>query len=248
LTKKLEEVEKFNSNLICPLCGKKTAQHNGKKYISCEDIPPKCVFIDRNDKRGLIKVPSCDGCNNKTSAQDEKFKYQLSLLLGLDTDQKKQFWNSCRKTLKSKPVWREAVLKNTSSLLMPYGKGHGHPVKMDVLPVRTVVTKIIRGLHWYLTGEIIPPDVKPSIRILEQGCSLDGNLLAMFNKFGKSIQKCENQFEAIYALAEDCKYGSAWLLRFYGQDCFLAFLRSSKKEPKRILLNKSEPVRKVAIF
>jgi hypothetical protein len=181
---------KFDPNLICPFCGTNAVQHNGKRYISPEHVPPQSVFVDKNDKHGLITVPSCSSCNGGTSEQDERFKFQLSIQLGVDTPQKKAFWDSCRESLHHKSSWRNNVIANTSPLLMPYGQGYGHPVALDVHPMQTVIIKIIRGLHWKVTGEVLPPTVETSINILQQGYSLDGELLAMFNKFGKSIQKC----------------------------------------------------------
>ena len=73
----------FNFNMLCPFCGVNIVQHNGKKYISKEHVPPESIFIDKMDASGLIKIPCCTHCNNGTSKYDEQFKYLLSMQLGI---------------------------------------------------------------------------------------------------------------------------------------------------------------------
>jgi len=56
-------------------------------------------------------------------------------------------------------------------------------------------------------------------------------MMEILKRYGKSIQKCGIQFEAIYGVAEEEQYASMWLLRFYGEDCFIAFVEPLKETP-----------------
>lgn len=227
-----KKITKFDPNLICPLCGINSVQHNGKKYISCEHILPKSVFFDREDRDGLITVPSCYSCNNGTSGQDEIFKCFLStILLGVDTPQKRELFKSCKKTFDKKPNWRANIIKSVSPLLVLYGQGYGHPVYVDMEPIERVIVKIIRGLYWKVTGMVADSGASVTIKYIEQGRSLDGELLHMFQTFGKCIQKCKNQFEAIFVIENMSSSSSAWLIRFYSQDFCLVFLKEQSISP-----------------
>ena len=96
---------------------------------------------------------------------------------------------------------------------------------LDFRPAKTVIGKIVRGLHWYVTGEIIAPTIAPEI-YPAFGYSAPGPILKIMSEFGKCIQRCGNQFEAIHAVTQDgVPANSLWLFRFYGQDCFCAALR-----------------------
>lgn len=222
----------FIPDLLCPLCGENKAQHNGKKYIKMEHVPPRAIFVDRNDPHGLIKVPSCKNCNAGTSALDEQFKYQLSIYLGANTECQKALWQSARKTLNHPPNHnrRKAIIDNISTLLTHYRYGMGYLTMLDIAPIKTVAIKIVRGLHWYTTYEVLPPDVDLDIGLIEQGESIDKDTKIVFDKFGKSIQKCGDQFEAVYAIANDVKSASMWLLKFYGEDCLLCFIRPNQDD------------------
>jgi hypothetical protein len=219
-----------NLDLTCPLCGERKAKHNGRKFIEKEHIPPRCVLEPSLERKELITVPSCEECNSRTSEFDEKFKVQLSIWLGIDTRDKEILWNKVRRTLKQKKGWRNEIIENTSyPLLVPYAKGYGHQVRLDANILKTASRKILRGLHWHVTQEILPPDMQPEIILAEQGKKFDQHYQDTFTKYGKTIIKCGGQFEAIHAIPEDVYHASIWLLRFYGDDFLLAFLMP--KEP-----------------
>lgn len=212
---------KANPDLICPLCGKNKVEYDHKKgkYISREHVPPQCIFIG-NIPDNLITVPSCKDCNYGTHTADEEFKCILSLRLGTGTPQKKELFDSTRKTLNKKPRLRNGYINNASSLVLPYGNRanlFGHLMRVNGMPVRKIVTKIIKGLHWYVTKEMIPSNNQPDIYTIRQGFSVDSTIMSIFNKYGKSIKK-GNQFETIYCVAEN---KTLWLIRFYGEDCFV---------------------------
>jgi len=187
------------------------------------------MFVDRSDPAGLIKIPSCVSCNHGSSKFDEQFKWQVSLLIQADTEQKKKFWQSARKTLNHDKNFAKKtnllIQAQTAPLVILPGI-IGHPVSLPSEPVHVVVTKIIRGLYWLVTQKNSPPDFKIDIRLISQDTAPDA-YKQMLNKFGSTIQRGNGQFEAIYALIEDCEGASIWLLRFYGRDCF--FVISSPK-------------------
>ncbi len=216
---------KRNLELTCPFCGINKVQHNHKKFIGMEHVPPKCIFTNVL-KKDLITIPSCHKCNNSTSQMDEKFIYHLSIYLGIDTKAKQHLWNKSRSLLKKKPNWRTDILQNTSQLYLPYYQGYGRQTKLDARIIKTVAEKIIRGLHWYFTETVLPPDIKLTIELLKQGTdveALDKSISILLNN-GKILSKCEGQFEVIYNIATDSNHASVWLIKFYGENVILGIV------------------------
>jgi len=144
----------------------------------------------------------------------------MGIYLGSETQ---SFWQSTRKTLNDdgKQKYKKNLLEGISSILMPFGNRQwGHPVKLDVIPIRTVVKKIARGLHWHTTGEVLPPDVEVDMYFLKQGENLNPEVKTILNDHGRWVVSGNGIFQAQYGIPYDEKLTSMWLLRFYDQDCF----------------------------
>ena len=119
----------FNPELKCPLCGINKAQHDGKKYISKEHIPPRSILKDCPNH---IKVPSCKSCNQDTSDLDEHFKYSMGIYLGKKHDAK-ELWQSSLKTLRRRKKDKEKIIESMSKIMVPDPRGgYGYQVKIDV--------------------------------------------------------------------------------------------------------------------
>jgi hypothetical protein len=217
--------EVFDPNLICPLCGVESAQHNGKRYVEREHIPPKSVLISQTGTDNLITVPSCENCNRGTSNWDEEFKICLGFRLGGHLSVSHPMMASAFRSLRKNKRLREKYYEAISPILVRSPVGYVHPAVLDEAPLNNGIRKIARGLHWHVTGEVIPPHVDPEITAVEQGRSLDAKSTQIFVEFGTVIEKCGNMFEAVWAVPNDAPNSSIWLLRFCNQDCFIIAFR-----------------------
>lgn len=209
----------FDPNLICPLCGLDKAQHNGKKYIHREHIPPQNVFTAGS--QNLITVPSCNTCNAGTSGLDEKFKVSMGIYLGHKAP---ELWAGTLKTLNHPPKknYKQTLLKSISPVLTPFRSSEWrHRLPIDTIPIKTAATKITRGLHWHITNEVVPSTAKISISFIKQEENCHPEVRDILNKHGKWLSTGNEAFQAQYGVAIDKKYASLWLLRFYNEDCFL---------------------------
>lgn len=221
---------KYDPEMLCPLCGDRKPKTNGKKWISREHVPPKSLFLDGTSD--LITVPSCDECNNLTSKYDLDFKIALGLYIGNSSP---EFWKSTLVSLNKSDIRKkkkQIILNETSKILHRTQAGWwGHRIKFDKKPIKIVVSKIVKGLHWHLSKEIIPSDAKVTIQFLQQGEKVKEEIQQILNQYGKLLVK-GSCFQTQYAITVDNKHASIWKLTFYGQDCFIAII-----DPKRKMQN-----------
>lgn len=216
---------KFNPDLICPFCADNTVEHNGEKYISREHVPPLCIFTGHNDD--LITIPSCKECNNGTSKYDIELKFALGIHLGRTSQ---EFWQSTRESLKkdkpSRKKRQKEIIQSIPDEITDNGFGVvGHKIPFKSKPVNIVISKICKGLHWYVSNQLLPKNCKIDINFIHRGQKLDKNISQLFDKFGQILSTGNATFKATYALPIDEINASIWLLEFYGQPCFLVTIR-----------------------
>lgn len=218
---------KFDPDMLCPLCGKRKPLTNGRRWIAREHIPPKSLFVEGTSD--LITVPSCGECNNRTSQHDLDFQHAIGIYTGKNSPER---WQKTLRSLNKNPVRKkkkENILNNTSKVLTRTKAGwYGYKVKIEKKPVETVVKKIVKGLHWHVTGDVLPNDINVSITLLGQGENLNEELQGILNKYGNFLLTGNNSFCAHYAIAQDHNHASVWKLTFDGEDCFFVII-----DPKR---------------
>jgi hypothetical protein len=220
----------FKPDLLCPLCGERPAENDGRRYINVEHIPPRGTFVERKDNHGLITVPSCDVCNAGTSTSDQEFQVYLSIHLGTDNDHTKSLWKNALKTTRKNKKLKRTINSNISSLLWRTSRGYLHPVYIPSDVVERAMSKIIRGMHWYVTGEVLPKSKKVDGYYIQQGQNIPKELASLLREFGQSIARCNNQFQVVYAIVEDQPHSSLWLVCFYGQEFFWATIEDADGE------------------
>ena len=206
--------------MLCPLCGENKAENNGKRYTHREHIPPKCLFIDQEI---LITVPSCRSCNNGTSESDSDFKVALGIYLGKGHA---KFWQETLKSFRyqgNKLKKEETLNKIKLVSKAQQFKKEIYAVPVKAAPIRKTISKIVRGLYWHLKKEIFPTNIKIEVFPIRQSYQAPKEIIEVLTQHGKIIRSNKSSFEAIYAFVEDRKWASLWLIRFYGEDCFLAF-------------------------
>lgn len=220
-------MRKYDPEMLCPLCGEKKPQTNGKKWIAREHIPPQSLFVDGTSD--FITVPSCEECNNGTSKYDLDFQHAIGIYTGsVSVNRWKKTLLSLNKDIIRKKK-KHNILKNTSALLMRTNAGWwGHQLKVEKQPIEIVVKKIVKGLHWHFTGNVLPRDVNVTIKFLRQGEDLQKELQDILNQYGKIHSIGNDSFSTHYAIAEDHDHASMWKLTFDQQDCFFAII-----DPKR---------------
>jgi len=210
---------KFDSNLICPLCGINPAKHDGKKYVSREHIPPECIFIERT--ADLITVPSCHECNNGTSKYDIEFKIALGLHIG---SRASAIWNFTRISLdktEGRKKRRKEILDNTSENLTDNRFGIlGHQYNFPSEPINTAIKKICKGLHWYISGHCLQSDCIVEVTFLANGQQTNERMSSIFKDYGSQLKTGKGAFKAEYMFPNDRTDISIWRLSFYEIPCF----------------------------
>ena len=213
--------------MICTLCSVEKALHNGKRCVKREHIPPKCLFLEASDQNGLITVPSCAKCNQESSRLDEEFKTQLSVMLARETNATKEFWNSAARTrLKTKKL-HDKIDTSISPILQRTPEGYRRGVELDRTAMDQAIKKIIRGLHWHVTGQIIHADSKIEINPLQRWESPPAEFLELLKEFGQRLIRGSTQFEATCAITTDEEPASIWFLAFHGISCFWVEVRQA---------------------
>ena len=139
-------MKKFDPSILCPLCGIRTPQNDGKKWIAREHIPPKSLFIVGTPD--LITVPSCYECNNLTSKHDLDFQHIIGLYTGRQSTPR---WKKTLQSLNKNPIRqkkKQTILENFSPVLIQTKAGWwGHQLKVEKQPIDIVVKKIVKGLQ-----------------------------------------------------------------------------------------------------
>jgi hypothetical protein len=139
--------------------------------ITDDHVPPKCLF-ERPLPSNLVTVPACRSCNEQLGLDDEYFKTAMvfrwdadvhpvavarrgSAMRAMARDQARGFLRLFTDTLQSTPI----VLRSGIYV------GEGGRFVADMNRIRSVVRRIVRGLHYAKLGVVLPFDQE--ILILE---------------------------------------------------------------------------------
>ena len=214
----------------CVICNLKPANTD-------DHIPPKCLFA-REDRKNLLKLPTCRDCNNSSSLDDEYLRSVLISRADVDENQSTdELRNALMRSL-SDPKQRgfQKLYANAievKRVITPAGLYLGdHPVfSVDYGRLEKVLSKVIRGLYYYHNENILNKEY--SIKIIAED---DLNLQTQsFKDFIKSkilyyidqtilYEIGKNTFHYKYLLTREDKYAGAWILRFYGKVHFLGLV------------------------
>ena len=142
----------------CIYCGK-----TGK--ITKDHVPPRAVFL--GSVRGdLISVDACRRCNNSAAKDDEHFRnvvlniddvldhsdarclFESKIERSIRNDAQRRYWRGFRDNIKEYEVRTEAGLFVGKVTATQYS---AH----DIDRVEAVIDRIVRGLYWHETGEIL---------------------------------------------------------------------------------------------
>jgi hypothetical protein len=144
---------------VCVICGIRPAETG-------EHIPPKGLFTER--PQAYLVVPACKPCNEGTKLDDEYFRQVLS---------------ACSWTEEAHKVWKEKVASkfpqfpatqaglrdslDTMPVAIPnLGEIALRALRVKASRVDRVAEKMVRGLHWFHTGQILDADTEILVRFL----------------------------------------------------------------------------------
>lgn len=139
---------------LCVLCGKNEATKGDGDHLPPQSIYPK----PRTPGIALNKVPACTPCNNSGSKDDEEFKMIIGLTTGEYRVEQSQVIDSLARTMgKNKKMARRLLqraqhvyARTQAGILMPMVS-----ITLDRRAYSRVVQRIVRGLYWKETGQIL---------------------------------------------------------------------------------------------
>ena len=193
-------------SLVCVICGARPA-------TTKEHVPP----------RGLLKgicgqfrtVPSCNICNNGSSQDDETLRNYISAQIGKQTDGAKSLWEKgALKSLKRSNKLRSDLLRTMQEIEIT-NEDSTRTIRLGfIVPVslyQRVFERITRGLYFFHTGQILPPDRPVKVNLLKNApnCSLTEQQL--FEKHSIS----DGAFEYSFILDPEHPCNGVWLFAIH---------------------------------
>jgi hypothetical protein len=214
---------------ICVLCGEREA-------ITGEHVPPKGLF--RKLPNPYLTIPACKECNEGSTLDDEYLRQVMSAtaLVGEGRD----VW-----TEKVVPKFQnrpgtQAGLRNAMTIseieTEQFGKFMAPQLMISEPRLRVSITKMVFGLHWFHTGNILPSTRRPILALIDaargpativskefQAVS-QGNLMGVYD----SPATRETFFYTYTALP----LASKWFFFFYKQTAVIAVTYPSRRRRK----------------
>lgn len=191
---------------ICVICGCRPATTH-------DHIPPRGLFKGLSAQ--LITVPACSTCNNGASSDDEDLRFYISMQVGKQTPGSAALWDQgAHKSIKRKTSLRASVV-GTARELQTFD-AHGKAVTRIAVevPIRTyqvVFERTTRGLYFFHTGRILPPNVPVVVDLLDGVPDLNAQDFRLFKQHTIGGDACEYWFD----IAEEQRNHSLWLYGFY---------------------------------
>jgi len=153
---------KKRKNGICVYCGR-------QGRVTDHHIPPKNLFSE-DDRTNLIKVPSCESCNNQASKDDEYFRLVLTLREDVRNhpDVKAVLPIAMRSLRRPEAsIFRANFIKGLKRIHPTTPSGLILPVRgaytLDLMRIERVLQRLTKGLFFHLKGYRLPNDYSVSI-------------------------------------------------------------------------------------
>jgi hypothetical protein len=211
-------------NTICCICGKSPASTR-------DHIPPDGIFPDPKPK-DLITVPACVKCNQGSSLNDEYFRAVIAIAYGNNDLAAQLVYKNIIKRFRKKPALLQSIVKSEKKVDV-HSEGGIYlgklpAIKCDPQRVCSVIDKIVRGLFWHETNEILgtdycvsrtmfnpelPDEAKDRIRSLPIKRVGDGKV-----------------FSYRYLLDQKDHRISCWFLMFFDATLFMVFTKQNGNE------------------
>ncbi len=152
---------------ICVICGVRSATTH-------DHVPPKGFF--KGTPGQFRTVPACKECNNGGSEDDEALRNYISLQIGKQTEGAKKLWkNGAHKSLKRSTKLRSEFLGTMNEIEVVNEEGKNETRLSFWVPsnlYQRVFERVTRGLHFYHSGKILPPETPVKINLLNNSPDL----------------------------------------------------------------------------
>lgn len=205
---------------VCVYCGRYAR-------LSSDHIPPKGIF-GKPRPNNLVTVPSCRGCNQAASKDDEYFQLMLSarydsgehpdaeqassaVLRGLRKRQKAGFRRAVLGAVEDVDVFTPAGI---------YAGRHGI-LNVDLDRLGRVAERVIKGLYYHHSGRVLEDTYKARAWELS-GFGDNATAWSYLDKFTSALLDSEpnvigeQTFAYRFLMLDENPCFSAWLLTFYG--------------------------------
>ncbi len=196
----------------CVLCGERPSTRKG------DHQPPECLYPrPRTPNVRLNSVPACDVCNRGASSDDEEFKIMLGIFVGEHREDSERVIDSIQRTLiKNKRLVRHLALHSQQGYAN-CGRGVLEPtvgVDFDGKAYWSVISRMVRGLHWLEKNNILAPEARISVMPFAQ---LDRSSAESVRELMNMVQvKWLNQSTFAYKCAYEDDNSSFWVMQFFG--------------------------------
>ena len=198
---------------ICVLCGE-------NKAITSEHIPPQGLF--RELPNPYLTVPACDECNEGSSLDDEYLQQTMSAISLVGEG--RNVWNEkVAPKLQNRPKTK-AGLRNAVTIgeleTEQFGKFITPQFKISEPRLKTTIKKMVFGLHWFHTGNLLPKKRNPIVALYDVPRGTEIFKTRQFqNAFEMTVsgvyqEKVTNTFFYTYSALP---LASIWFFFFYKQ-------------------------------
>ena len=151
-------VDNNNTN-ICYLCGLRPAETKDHLF-------PRALFPRPLPSNLPIGLPACRQCNNELSKDEEQFRFFLASGMAYESEAGRRIWDErIRSALKGrrpgfKPLARSMVkvakIQSESGTVL----GDWPISELDRETSKRVLSKIVKGLYFIETRQLLPSDVQ----------------------------------------------------------------------------------------
>lgn len=179
----------------------RTCVYCGASATTRDHVPPKCIL--RKPFPELITVPACHDCNSALGPVDEQFRNTLSLMLGLDTPAKQEFWDQ----RVARGVGRGG---RATRIVRP--SPFGIVVNTDAL--EPMLRRLVYGLCYATLKIRMPPSVPLEAGFLLEG--VEALAIPLYEGPGFRHRRVGPDFEYRYGFVVDPPFSSFWLFSFFG--------------------------------
>jgi hypothetical protein len=208
-------------SLVCVICGARPA-------TTREHVPPQGFFKGMSGQ--LRTVPSCNICNNGSSEDDETLRNYISAQIGKQTDGAKNLWEKgAHKSLRRSNKLRSELLRTLQEVEVTNEDGTSTTRLGFIVPVslyQRVFERVTRGLYFWHTCKILPPDTPVKINLLNNAPKLSRIEQQLLAKHSIS----DGAFEYSFILDHENSCNGVWLFAVHGSH----WVQSSTGIPARI--------------
>lgn len=203
---------KARPSKTCVICGLRPATTD-------DHVPPKGIFPKpRPSDLDLITVRTCLSCNNNTSVLDEVFKVFIGIVGGHGPEGEKMYKEYTSRTLQHNRRLKSEIASTIHDewVETPEGVSLGKrpAVEINSHAHDQIIEKIIRGLHFHHTGEIIADHADINVNWDHSGLTRD-----MYNMFvgWPTCVVGGGQFIYKYMVSPHDPFTSVWIFRFFSR-------------------------------